>query len=75
MWEFTINGDEFFLFIERMECSQAVTNFSCTISLVGLWITELFKENCAAMCGADNSRDSCNDCIDQDIETVKTIAD
>lgn len=66
---------EFLLFTEKMEHYRAVTNFCCIISLSGLWITGLLKENRAAMCGADSCGDPCNDCVDQDIETVKTITD
>ena len=73
MWEFSINAEEFFLFTEKMEHHRAVTNFR--FSLSGSWITGLLKENQAAMCGPDSCRNPCNDCVDQDIETVKTITD
>lgn len=74
MWEFIINGDEFFLFTKKMEHYRAVTNFRC-VSLSGLWIIGLLRERQSGTCGADSCRDPCNDCIDQDVETAKTITD
>lgn len=75
MWEFSINGDNFFLYGEKMEHYRAAATFSCIISLSGSWIMGLLKENWVAMHGADSCRDHCSDHIDQDIEIVKTIAD